>query len=136
LADRGFHLAFGVALVACLLLIRFYAIPIHSAYKVILAGFCFYSCTMVLANTIGRVLSIRGISDFGTGYQLLSVGTFVVVLIAWAAALRAPLPEPEPEVQPQTAEGTYWEISPRINDRLRLLNKQLYRFWKPEATRH
>lgn len=136
LADRGFHLAFGVALVACLLLIRYYAIPIHPAYKTILAGFCFYSCTIVLANTIGRTLSIRGISDFGTGWQLLSVGTFVVVLIAWGSALRARLPEAEPEVESQAAEATYWQLSPRINDRLRLLNDELCRFWKPEATRH
>ena len=135
LADRGFHLAFGVALVACLLLIRYYAIPIHSAYKTILAGFCFYSCTMVLANTIGRALLIRGISDFGTGWQLLSVGTFVVVLIVWGTVLRTPLPEPDPEVELQAAEGTYWELSPRINDRLRLLNNHLYRLWKAEAPR-
>jgi len=36
-------------------------------------------------------------------------------------------------VSPETAR-TYWEMSPRINERLRLLNEQLDRFWKPEAT--
>jgi hypothetical protein len=53
LADRGFHLAFAVA---CLLLLRYYTIPVYPACKALLAGFCIYSCTVVLANTVGRTL--------------------------------------------------------------------------------
>src|SRR5215472_9908138 len=53
LADRGFHLAFGIALVACLLLVKYYRVPIHPVYKALLGGFCFYSCAAVLANTVG-----------------------------------------------------------------------------------
>ncbi len=134
LADRGFHLAFGIALVACLLLVHYYYVPIHPVYKALLGGFCFYSCTVVLANTIGKALFVRGNSDFGTGWQLLTMGAFVAVLAVWAVALRTPIPEPaQPEVLPGAAR-TYWEMSPRINERLRLLNEQLDRFWKHEAT--
>ena len=134
LADRGFHLAFAVALVACLLLVHYYSVHIHPVYKALLGGFCFYSCTVVTANTIGRTLFLHGNSDFRMGWQLLTMGTFVAVLAVWAVALRTPLPErAQPQVPPGAAR-TYWEMSPRINERLRLLNEQLDHFWKPEAT--
>src|SRR5215467_9284972 len=64
LADRGFHLAFGFALVTCLLLVRYYLIPVSPAYKILLGGFCFYSCTVVLANTVGGLLFQRGNANF------------------------------------------------------------------------
>jgi hypothetical protein len=134
-ADRGFHLAFGVALVACLLVVRYYSIPVPSAYKALLGGFCFYSCTAVLANTIGRALYLHGHGDFQAGWQLLTMGAFVVVLAIWGLALRKPLAESARQ-QPYLpeAERTYWEISPRINERLRALNERLDNFWNPEAT--
>lgn len=133
-ADRGFHLAFGVALVACLLLVRYYSIPVPSAYKALLGGFCFYSCTSVLANTIGTTLYLRGHGDFRVGWQLLTMGAFVVVLTVWGLALWKPLPQPVKQFYLPEAERTYWEISPRINERLRALNERLDNFWNPEAT--
>lgn len=134
LADRGFHLAFGVAVVACLLLIHYYSVPIHPVYKALLGGFCFYSCTVVVADTIGRVLSLQGTSDFRTGWQLLTMGTFVAVLAVWAVALRTPLPEPAEQRDLPEAARTYWEMSPRINERLRMLNEHLDHFWHRGAS--
>ena len=43
-AHRGYYLTFAVAFVLCLLLIRHYSISIDPVYKVLLGGFCFYSC--------------------------------------------------------------------------------------------
>ena len=134
LADRGFHLAFGIALVACLLLVHYYRVPIHPVYKALLGGFCFYSCTAVLANTIGRFLFLRGYGDFGMGWQLVTMGAYTGVLLVWLVALRTPLPQPVQQVTLLEAERTYWEISPRINERLRTLNERLDNFWNPEAT--
>lgn len=134
LADRGFHLAFGIALVACLLLVHYYSVPIHRVYKALLGGFCFYSCTSVLADTIGRTLYLYGNSNFRMGWQLLTMGAFVAVLGVWAVALRTPLPEPGRQAFLMEAERAYWQISPRINERLRQLNERLDHFWKPEAT--
>jgi len=136
LADRGFHLAFGIALVACLLLVHYYSIPIHPVFKALLGGFCFYSCTVVLANTLGGTLFVRGNGNFQTIWQLATMSAFVVVLLVWAVALRTPVPEPKQYVEPQEPHLLYWETSPQINERLRLLNEQLNSFWKPEVTRH
>jgi len=134
LVDRGFHLAFAIALVACLLLVHYYSVPIHAAYKALLGGFCFYSCTVVLANTLGGILFVGGNPNFQAIWNLLTMGAFVVVLFVWANALRKPLPEPMPNVGPPEAVNSYWEISPQINERLRQLNDELSRLWKSEVT--
>src|SRR5215467_1467972 len=121
LADRGFHLAFGIALVACLLLVHYYSVPIHPVYKALLGGFCFYSCTAVIANTVGRILYLKGYGDFGMGWQLVTMGAYMGVLLVWLVALRTPLPEPPRQLTFPEAERAYWEMSPLINERLRLL---------------
>lgn len=135
LADRGFHLAFGAALVACVLLVHYYLIPIHPVYRALLGGFCFYSCMVVVANTVGGMLFAQGNPNFQMIWQLVTVGAFVVVVAVWAAVLGKPLPEPWQQVTPTPeAARTYWDMSPRINERLRRLNEQLDRFWKREVT--
>lgn len=133
-ADRGFHLAFGVALVACLLLVRYYLIPVYPAYKVLLAGFCFYSCIVVVANTTGALLSGRGNPNSQMIWQLVTIGAFAVVSALWATALRKPLPEPHQQGRPPEVKGSYGEISTQINERLRRLDELLGRWWKLEAT--
>ena len=50
--DRGYHLTFATALIACLLLVRYYSIPVPPAYKMLLGGFCFYSCSEIIVNTL------------------------------------------------------------------------------------
>lgn len=135
LADRGFHLAFAVALVACLLLIRFYSIRVNSTYKVLLGGFCVYSCTVVLANTVGYALTLRGFATVEPVWQLTKTVAYAGVAGAWALALRktAPATEKRPVL---VAASIYQQISPEINQRLRLLNEHLIQLWKPEVTRH
>jgi len=136
LLDRGFHLALAIALVACLLLTHYYSIPIHPAYKALLGGFCFYSCMVVLANTLGGDLFVKGNADFQAIWQLSTMLSFAVVLLVWVVALRKPVPEPGQKLVSPSARAPYWELSPQINDRLRLLNEQLNHLWKPEVTRH
>ena len=134
LADRGFHLAFGIALVACLLLVHYYRVPIHPVYKALLGGFCFYSCTAIVANTIGMILFLKGYGDFAMGWQLVTMGAYMGVLLVWLVALGTPLPQPAQPMTSPEAERRYWELSPRINERLRALNERLDNFWNAEAT--
>ena len=68
------------------------------------------------------------------GWQLVTMGAYMSVLLVWLVALRTPLPQPAREVTLPEAERAYWEISPRINERLRALNERLDNFWNPEAT--
>ena|SRR5215510_4650406 len=134
LTDRGFHLAFAFALIACLVLIRNYSIPVEPTYKALLGGFCFYSCTMVIANAVGYVLTLRGAPNFESFWQLLTIVTYAIVQGTWAVALWKAAPEHEkgPALLPASIYG---HLSPQINDRLGMLNARLSQFWKPEVSR-
>jgi hypothetical protein len=131
---RGFHLAFAVSLVAGLLLIRYYSIPLESLYKVILAGFCFYSCTIVLANTVGQWVFLRGFRDYQPIWQFTITAIYAGIQVDWAVELwkAAPSEESRPAL---IASSMYQQISPQINERLYALNEQLSHFWRPRATR-
>ncbi|SRR5216684_3015824 len=134
LADRGFHLAFAVALVACLVIIRYYSIPVDPPYKVLLGGFCAYSCAIVLANTIGHALFLRGFANIKPIWQLTTIAAYAGVQGAWAVGLwkAAPARQVRPAL---LGTSVYWQISPQINKRLRLLNGQLGKFWGAKAAR-
>lgn len=134
LADRGFHLASAVALVACLVIIRYYSIPVDPPYKVLLGGFCVYSCTIVLANTIGHALSLRGFANIKPIWQITTMAAYAGVQAAWAVGLwkAAPAMQVHPAL---LATSVYQQISPQINERLRLLNGQLSKFWEAKAAR-
>jgi hypothetical protein len=132
LADRGFHLAFAAALVACLLLIRYYSIPVESTYKLLLGGFCFYSCAAVLTNAVAYALSLRGFANDEPVWQLTTITAYVGVQIAWAVALwkAAPSEESKPAL---IKSSIYRQLSPQINERLYALNEQLYQLWRPRV---
>jgi hypothetical protein len=133
-AERGLNLAFAVAFVASLLLVRHYSIPVYPAYKAILGGFCFYSCTVVLASIAAQTLFLREFAHYQPVWQAAITVSYAVVQVVWAVALRKPLPAEEKQHALLPA-SIYQQISPEINQRLRLINEQLAKFWKPEATR-
>jgi hypothetical protein len=135
-ADRGFHFAFAGALVACLLLVRYYSVPIHPFYKTLLGGFCFYSCVVVLKNTLLQTLFLhfKGFPYYQEVWEVTTILPFAIVNLAWAVALRRPLPA---TAQPFALlpASVYRQISPEVNRRLALLNDQLSQFWRVEAPR-
>ncbi len=132
LADRGYHLAFAAALIGFLWLVRYYSISIEPVYKVLLGGFCFYSCALVFRNTVLQFLFLRGSPSYQEVWNAMSMIPFLAANLAWAIALRDPAlaDERRPILLPG---AVYGQISPEINLRLRLLNEQLSRFWKVEA---
>ena len=132
--DRGFHFAFAVALIACLVVVRHYSIPVHPVYKALLGGFCFYSCTVVLANTVGRTLFPHEYARYQPIWQAVTTTSYAIVQVVWAIALIRPWrsdDDPDQHLPP----SLYQNLSPEINQRLRELNDQLGRTWKLEAVR-
>ena len=73
IANRGFHLTFAVALISCLLLVRFYSIPIDPLYKALMGGFCVLSCTIVVANTLLQALFLRQFPNSGVIWNYLEM---------------------------------------------------------------
>lgn len=130
--DRGYHLTFAAAVIACLLLVRYYSIPVPLAYKMILGGFCFYSCTEILINTVVQAFFKNVFSVYQNIWQCTTLLSFIVVQVVWMAALRKPLPVEDREAAPPS-NSDYLSLSPQINEHLGLINEKLLRLWKLEA---
>jgi hypothetical protein len=133
IADRGYHLTFAIALISCLLLVRFYLIPVDPVYKTLLAGFCVFSCFSFVANTVLQALFQRHYPGSSDIWNYLEMVVFIVVQIVWAVALRHPVrAEARPTLLPPS---TYDRLSPQVNARLRALNDLLSRLWRLEVLR-
>ena len=131
--DRGYHLTFASALIACLLLVRYYSIPVPPAYKMMLGGFCFYSCTEIVVNTLLQAYFRKDFFLHAAAWQLLTMSSFVIALVVWATALRKPLPVEDRQAA-SPSDDDYLRLSPQINEDLRRLNEKLLRLWKLEAS--
>jgi hypothetical protein len=130
--NRGYHLTFAAAVIACLLLIRYYSIQVPTAYKMILGGFCLYSCTEILIHTVLQSLVKKLFDAYESIWQSSTMLSFIVVLFIWVAALWKPLPIEARQAAPPS-DSIYQRVSPEINERLRELNERLLRLWKLEA---
>ncbi|HKV23686.1 MAG TPA: hypothetical protein VJN93_03770 [Candidatus Acidoferrum sp.] len=130
--NRGYHITFAAAVIACLLVIRYYSIRVPAAFKVILGGFCLYSCTEILINTIVQAMFHKHFETYASVWHFSTLCSFLIVQCMWVAALRHPLPALAAPAT-QTADSMYRQLSPEINAQLRELNEKLLRLWKPEA---
>jgi hypothetical protein len=130
--ERGYHLTFATALVVFLMLVRYYSIPVATPYKIILSGFCFYSCMEVLVNTFFQAVFSSSFPRHQSLRQFSMMSSFIVALLLWAVALRKPLPAVNAQVA-SNSDLSYQSLSPEINEQLRALNEKLARLWKLEA---
>jgi hypothetical protein len=130
--NRGYHLTFAAAVIVCLLLVRYYSIQVPAAYKMILGGFCLYSCTEILIHTVLQSVVKTAFYAYEPIWQSSTMLSFIVVLFIWVAALWKPLPIEARQAAPPS-DSIYQRLSPEINERLRELNEKLLRLWKLEA---
>lgn len=133
--NRGYHLTFATAVIACLLLVRYYSIRVPTAYKMILGGFCLNSCVEVLIYTLLQALFHEGFAIHQSTWQFLTTLSFVAASAIWAVAVRKPFPSGERQMA-SLPDSEYERLSPEINEHLRLLNEKLVRLWKLEARSH
>ena len=129
--DTGFHVVFAVALVLCLGLIHYYPIRVEPVYKVLLSGFCWYSCARILTNTVLHGYSYAEYLHYWPMWQTLAISSYMLVLILWGSVLSKPLP-PMLQRQALLPDSVYTDISPEINDQLQAINRRLMNFWKIE----
>ena len=130
--NRGYHLTFAAAVIACLLLVRYYSIQVPAAYKMILGGFCLYSSTEILIHTVLQSLAKKAFDAYEPFWQASTMLSFIVVLSIWVVALWKPLPI-ESRQAAAPSDSIYQRLSPEINEGLRDLNEKLLRLWKLEA---
>ncbi len=130
--NRGYHITFSTAVIACLALVRYYSIRVPSAFKMILAGFCLNSCVEVLVNTLIQVLFHKGYAVHQTAWLIVNMLSFVAALTIWIVALWKPFPVDDRQIA-SPSDSAYRRLSPEINERLREINEKLLRLWKLEA---
>ena len=131
-ADRGYHLTFAAAFIVCQVLVRYYSIAIPRAYKLLLAGFCIFSCSMVLINTVFQSLLWGRYANYRLIWDLLSMFPFVVFQALCVLAIWKPLPA-DTRQPARNSDEVYRELTPQLNAKLQLLNDRLARMWKREA---
>jgi hypothetical protein len=130
--NRGYHLTFATAVIACLFVVRYYSIPVPTSYKMLLGGFCFYSCTEILINTILQAFLKKSFDAYQPIWQSATMASFVAGQALWMVALWKPLPADERKAPPRM-DSTYQNLSPSIDEKLRDINEKLLRLWKLEA---
>jgi hypothetical protein len=129
-ADRGLELAIAGVVVFLFLFSRYYKVSVSSPDRSLAAGFCLYTCTVVLSNTLIE----RFLHRYSAWWNIPLLLLFCVSVLIWIRALRAPVLHTTE--QPALVDAAlYWQLSPQINLRLRGINDQLLAIWKPEAPR-
>ena len=127
--DSGYHIVFAVALILCLGLLHYYPILVEPVYKVLLSGFCWYSCAKILINTVLHGYSYAQYIHYWSVWQTLSISSYLLVLILWVSALSQPVPATQQQPTLLT-DAEYRDISPEINAQLQAINRRLMNFWK------
>jgi len=128
--DRSMELSIAAVVVGVLLFTRYYDVQVSAADRALAVGFCLYSCFCVLNNTILEHYLHR----YSELWNLLGMSAFLASLLLWSWALRKPQTEIVPE-ETLLSPAIYQTVVPQVNLRLRSLNDQLSKIWKPEVTR-
>jgi hypothetical protein len=137
-AHRGFYFTFAVAFVLCLLVIRHYSILIDPVYKVLLGGFCFYSCWSIVADTLLKSLIIQNFPRYAEVWNGSELVGFFAVSTIWVVALRHPVRMVAASRTPGAGGGVsdggaYERLSPQVNAGLREMNDSLRKFFGRQA---
>jgi hypothetical protein len=127
-AERGLELSIAAVIVMLMLFSRYYNVQTDAADRSLAVGLCLYSCFCALNDTVLE----RYLYQYVSLWNLLGMLAFLASLLLWTWALRKPQAEPRLE-EPLLPAGVYQSMAPQINLRLRTLNEQLYKIWKPEV---
>jgi len=131
-ARRGYYLTFAVAFVGCLLLIRRYSVSIDPVYKMLVGGFCFYSCGSIISDTLLKSQYLQRFPRYGEVWNYSQLWVFLVVLVIWIIALRHPVRVRSQA--PSLASGANYEmVAPQVNAQLRAMNDTLRRFFDKQG---
>ena len=123
-ADRGIELALAAVLVVFVLFAHYYEIGMGPTDRFLAIGFVLFSCFSVLNNTLLE----RWLWGYATLWNLLGTLAFIATLLIWIWAVRKAQTKTGP-VLVMLPSGAYEMLVPKINLRLKLLNRQLERFW-------
>jgi hypothetical protein len=120
---------FAIAFVVCLLVVRHYSISIDPVYKILLGGFCFFSCGSFICDTLLKQLFLDNFPRYSDVWNESELLIFFVVLMVWVVALRHPVTA-SAQTPLNPTGGAYEALAPQINSRLREMNDTLRKFFR------
>jgi hypothetical protein len=126
--ERGLDLAIASVTVGLFVFARYYRIIVDPTIRTMAVGFFLFSSFGVLNDTILE----RWLYGYVTLWNILGSLAFFAALLLWSWALRLPQTAAARE-EALLPDSVYSTISPELNLRLHLLNKQLSQFWKVGA---
>ena len=129
-ADRGLELSIAAVIVLTFLFVRYYNVRIERTDRSLAIGLCLYSCFRALNDTILE----RYLYGYATLWSVLGLLAFFASLCLWSWALRKSRTATAAEENLFPLD-VYQSFTPQINLRLRSLNDQLCKIWKPEVPR-
>jgi hypothetical protein len=130
-ADRSVELCIASFIVCMFLFVRYYRLPMSNLERLLAIGFCLYSCSYVINDSIYE----RWRSSLGGLWNYLDSLTFLASLLLWIGATRGAAEAQTSTVQASLSPEQYGELSRRLNSRLHLLNSRLNHLLRYEDPR-
>ncbi len=130
-ADRAVELCIAVSVVGLFVFARYYRLPVTSLQGQLAIGFCLYSCSFVVNDSIFE----RWPSTFDGPWNYLSILSYFVAVLLWIQAIRRPAESPALAVRLDISPEKYGELAQQLNSRLDVLNNRLSHLLHSEDTR-
>lgn len=120
-ADRALELCIATCVVCMFLFARYYRLPVLALERQLAIGFCLYSCSWVINDSI--LEHWRGSHwDF---LNYVNVLAFLASLLLWIGAARSPAELRRASAGQRLSPELYGQLSEQLNSRLNLLNHRL-----------
>jgi hypothetical protein len=130
-ADRAAELCIATLIVAILLFVRYYRVPMGNLERMLAIGFCLYSCFVVINDSIYE----NWRHTFADLWNYLDMLTFTASLLLWITAVRTADVQQASASPVALAPELYADLSRKLNSRLLLLNNRLNHLFRSEDSR-
>lgn len=130
-ADRAVELCMGAFIVCMFLFARYYRLAIANLERQLAIGFCLFSCTWIVNNSIFE--SWR--DTLGVWWNFLGLLSFLASLALWFSAVRQPAEAKRPAASQPLSPEVYAQLSRQLNSRLHVLNNRLVHLFRSEDSR-
>lgn len=129
-SDRAVELCLAVFVLGVFVLARYYRLPLTAFDRQIAIGFCLYSCSWVISNTLYELPRFSGweweyVQEFG----------FVATLLLWINAVHNREEVREADEWVLLSPEQYRALSAEVDTRAELLNRRLDRLLRSEDSR-
>jgi hypothetical protein len=130
-ADRAVEFCIASFVVGLLAFARYYRLSMTNLERQLCIGFCLFSCSWVVSNTIYQGAQ----HPSGMWWEFFEILAFFATLLLWIDAVRKPFEVHQPATAPVLSADQYANVSQQLNERLHQLNDRLNHLLRSEDAR-